>query len=62
MEDDKKQPEEPLRGTWEHDKELSFKKVVPHLHTVADALRKTIAHEKAKLAQMVGARDAIRRK
>jgi len=74
MEEDKKpdqQPEAPpapepppedfKKQAWKHDQELSFKRVIPHLHVLKDALQKTIQHEKAKLAQMIGARDSIRK-
>ena len=52
----------PSEGTWQHDQQIGFKKLIPHLEVLKNALQKQINHEKAKLAQMVGARDSLRRK
>jgi hypothetical protein len=49
-------------GVWQHDQQIGFKKLLPHLEKVRDALKNQINHEKAKLAQMVSARDSIKRK
>jgi hypothetical protein len=62
MTEEKKPGEEPQSESWKHDQELSFKRVVPQLHILKEALEKAITQEKAKLSQMVGARDSIRRK
>jgi len=59
MEEDKEKFPE---GNWQHDQQLNFKKLVPHLETLKVALQKQINQEKAKLSQMVGARDSVRRK
>jgi hypothetical protein len=59
-EEEKKQPFP--EGAWQHDQQVGFKKIVPHLEKIRDALQNQINHEKAKLSQMVNARDSIRRK
>lgn len=53
--------DKPPAGAWKHDQDISFKRVVPHMHTIKEALQKAISHEKARLQQMVGARDSIRK-
>lgn len=58
MSEEKKVPE----GVWQHDQQIGFKKLLPHLESVRDALKNQINHEKAKLSQMVSARDSIRKK
>ena len=49
-------------GVWQHDQQIGFKKLIPHLEKIKDAVQLQINHEKAKLAQMVSARDSLRRK
>jgi hypothetical protein len=58
-EEEKKQSTD---GSWQHDQQVNFRKFVPHLEVLKLAIQKQINHEKAKLAQMVGARDSIQRK
>lgn len=47
--------------SWSHDKKVGFNGVRPALEAIRDGLIKQIHEEKAKLAQMVGARDALKK-
>ena len=59
--DNDKEEDGKVQTSWKHDQELSFKKVVPHLHLLREALQKSINHEKIKLQQMISARDSVRK-
>jgi hypothetical protein len=59
MPEDKKQTQS---GVWQHDQQVNFKNLTPHLEKLREAIQIQINSEKARLSQMVGARDSIRRK
>lgn len=46
---------------WKHDEDLSLRRVVPALHTVREALEKALSAERAKLAELVGVRDSLKK-
>lgn len=60
--EDPKAPEQEAPPGWQHDQELSFKKVLPNLEILKGAVENALRAEKAKLGQMVGAKDSLRKK
>ena len=50
------------QNAWQHDQQVNFKNMTPHLEKLREALQIQINSEKSKLAQMVGARDSIKRR
>lgn len=50
-----------MKLTWAHDKKVGFDGIRPALTAIRDGLIKQIDAEKAKLAQMVGARDSLKK-
>lgn len=52
----------PENKGWQHDQDLSFKKVLPNLEMLKEAVEKALRAERVKLEQMVGAKDTFRKK